>query len=130
MQVTNITASYTRKINHALYGGGNFESSDHFVSLSAEVEEGEDVTTSYKELNQACEEMITKAVEDEITSFAGGITADKFYTYIRDFVSGRPVDGETYHACNPRQQAILQAIKRGKQMHKRDTTKNEETIEG
>lgn len=126
MELTNITASYTRKLNHALYGGGNYESSDHFVSLSAELEDGEDVLKAHKELKNACEQMVTTAIEDEITSFSGGTTADDFYTYIRDMVARRPIDGDFYEECNQRQKAILQAVKRGLQMNKRDNAKEHE----
>ena len=123
MEIETITASYTHKINHALYGGGQYESSDHFVSLSACLETGEDPIQAEKELRQLAQAMVTKGIEDEITSFQSGITADTFYTYIRDLVANRPIDGETYYKCNERQKLILQAIKRGKQMGKRDELK-------
>jgi hypothetical protein len=67
--------------------------------------------------------MVQKDIENTVTSFQGGITAERFYTYIRDLVSRRPIDGETYNECNSRQQAILQAIKRGLKMEKRDELK-------
>lgn len=123
MEVETITSSYTRKLNHALYGGGDYESSDHFVSMTANLEAGEDPTAAYKELNKACEELINEAVEDEITSFTGGVPAAKFYQYLRDLVARRPIEAETYQACNSRQKAILQAAKRGLQMNKRDEEK-------
>lgn len=123
MEITHITASYSRKLNHKLYGGSEFESSDHFMSLTAELDHGEDTVAAEKELRSACMEAVTHAVEDEIMSFQGGITAEQFYTYVRDLVANRPIDGETYMACNQRQKSILQAIKRGKQMGKRDEAK-------
>lgn len=128
MEITSITASFTQKVNNALYGGGNFEMSDHFVSLTADLEIGEDVTNAHNELMKACREMVQKDIEDTITSFAGGISADQFYTFIRDLVARRPIDGEVYQACNKRQQLILQAIKRGLQMNKRDNAKLEEGV--
>lgn len=126
MEITNITVSKTQKLNHALYNGGNYESSDHFVSLTAEVLENEDVLQKEKALREIATEMLQKALEDEITSFQGGLTAEKFYDYIRDFTANRPIDAETYEKANTRQKAILQAIKRGKQMLKRDNNKNNE----
>lgn len=129
MEIETITASYTRKINHGLYGGGQYESSDHFCSMSATLEVGEDPTKAHQELKTACMEMVNNAVLDEITSFSGGIPADQFYTYLRDLVARRPIDGETYQKCNKAQQAILQAAKRGLQMNKRDVAKDEITIE-
>lgn len=129
MEIETITASYSQKLNHALYGGGQYENSDHFVSLTASLETGEDVLTAHRELTAIAREMVIKDIENELTSFQSGITADKFYTYIRDLVANRPIDGETYMACNQRQKAILQAIKRGKQMGKRDALKEEDVIE-
>ena len=129
MEIETITSSYTRKLNHSLYGGGQYESSDHFCSMSASLEVGEDITTAHSTLKQACMELVNNAVFDEITSFAGGLPADQFYTYLRDLVARRPIDGETYQKCNKAQQAILQAAKRGLQMHKRDVAKDDITIE-
>ena len=127
MEITTITASFSQKLNNALYNGGNFEMSDHFVSLTADLEVNEDPVTAHKNLMAACREMVQMDIEDTITSFQGGIDAERFYTYIRDLTARRPVDGETYAACNRRQKAILQAIKRGLQMEKRDQSKSEDS---
>lgn len=123
MNVTNITVSYTRKLNHALYGGGAYESSDHFVSLGAEVDEGENILVAHQELKDTAHHLVDKATEDEITSFLGGTSADEFYSYLRDLVAGRAIDPEFYEQCNSRQKAVLQAAKRGLQMKKRDDAK-------
>lgn len=127
MEIETITVSHSQKLNNTLYGGGDYEMSDHFVSLTAALEIGEDMVQAHKELSKACRELVQKDLEDSITSFQGGITAEKFYTYIRDLVSRRPIDGETYFECNSRQKATLQAIKRGLQMEKRDNHKNNES---
>lgn len=124
MEIETVTTSYSRKVNHEVYGGVKFENSDHFVSLTAALETGEDPIQAEKDLHKTCMELVNNHVLDEISTFAGGINAEAFYTYIRDLVARRPVDGEVYMACNPAQQAILQAIKRGIQMNKRDQTKN------
>lgn len=123
MEVESVTSSYSRKVNHKIYGGGDFENSDHFVSLTASLETGEDPIEAEKELHQTAMELVTNHVLDEISTFAGGVNADTFYTYIRDLVARRPVDGEVYMACNQAQKAILQAVKRGLQMNKRDNSK-------
>lgn len=123
MQLETITASYTRKLNHGLYGGGQYESSDHFCSMSATLDDNDIPQNAYQELHQACKEQVEKAVYDEITSFSGGIPADVFYTYLRDLVARRPIDAETYQKCNNTQKAILQAAKKGIQMNKRDEAK-------
>lgn len=125
IEITSISVGYTRKINHKLYGAAEFETSDHPITLFANIRDGQNILTVYDMLSQACQELVNQSVENEITSFAGGLTPDKFYNYIRDFVANRPIDGEVYQQCNPRQKAILQAIKRGKQMHKRDDQKQE-----
>lgn len=125
MEITNITVSYSRKINHALYGGGQYESSDHFISLAAEIGSDDDLLAVHDELRTACQERVEIAVLDELTSFQGGITADRFFNYIRDLVANRPIDSETYQECNKSQKAVLQAIKRGKQMKKRDDLKDD-----
>jgi hypothetical protein len=128
MEINTITTSYSRKINHALYGGGQYESSDHFCSLSAELEIGEDPVKAHAELSESCKALVETSLDGEITSFAGGLNAEDFYEYLRDLVARRPIDGEVYYRCNKRQQAILQAAKRGLQMSKRDDRK-ETTIE-
>lgn len=125
MQITNITASYSRKLNHEYYGGGKFESSDHFVSLAAELDDGEDIITAQKELKAACREMIEQDVADEITGLTGGLPWATFETYLRDLVARRPIDPETYNQANKQQKMILQAAKRGIQMNKRDNTKTD-----
>lgn len=124
MEITNITVSYSRKLNHAYYGGGQYEMSDHFVSLSADVEIGEDVIEAQKQLKEACREMIQKDVEDEITGLSGGLPWDEFELYLRDMVARRPITEEPYNRANKSQKMILQAAKRGLQMNKRDESKS------
>jgi len=123
MEITNITASYSRKLNHSIYGGVQYESSDHFCSLSADVEIGEDVLAAQKELASLCKTLIEKDIESEIVSFAGGVPPDDFYEYLRNLVARRPIDAETYERCSTRQKMILQAAKRGIQMRDRDVKK-------
>lgn len=123
MELETITASHSQKLNNALYGGGQYEMSDHFVSLTASLEVGEDVKDAHKQLTAACREMVQTDIENTIMSFTGGLSAEKFYDYLRDLVARRPIDGELYEACNARQKAILQAAKRGLQMNKRDNQK-------
>ena len=124
MNITNITVSYSRKLNHQYYGGGQYESSDHFISLSAEVDEGEDILKAHKELKQGCKEMVEEDMFNEIQGLSGGLSWGEFETYLRDLSARRPIDGETYHACNQLQKNILQAVKRGLQMQKRDESKD------
>lgn len=125
MEIQTVTVSYSRKLNHALYGGAQYESSDFFMSMSAEVESSENLIEVEKELRATCKSMVDDAVMDEIAGFQGGLTSDVFYTYIRDLVANRPIDAETYEAANGYQKSVLQAIKRGKQMKKRDEQKED-----
>lgn len=124
MEITNITVSHSRKINHQYYGGGQFENSEHFVSLSAEVNEGEEILEVQKQLKEACREMVEKDIADEVTGFSGGLTWGEFETYLRDLTARRPVEAETYERSNKQQKLILQAVKRGLQMNKRDQDKS------
>lgn len=128
-EIDTVTSSYSRKVNHALYGGGNYESSDHFVSMTATLEPNEDPIQAEKGLHQTCKEMVTNHVLEEITTFSGGVQTEQFYTYLRDLVARRPIDGEVYYKCNKMQQDILQAAKKGIQMNKRDVAKDDITIE-
>lgn len=120
MEITNITVSSSQKINHELYGGGAYESSDYFVSLVAEVDSNEDVTNVHKELKQATNDLIQTAIEDKISTFNGGVKSEVFYSYLRDLTARRPIDAETYNDCSVTQKRILQAVKKGIAMHKRD----------
>lgn len=85
MEITNITASASRKINHALYGGEQFESSDHFASLSAAVEEGEDILQAHRELMMACKEMVNTSVSNEILKMQGGIPWNTFMELLKEY---------------------------------------------
>lgn len=125
MEITNITVSYSRKLNHQYYGGGQYESSDHFVSLAAEVEENEDVLKAQAELKAACREMVERDIADEIAGLSGGLPWVEFETYLRDLSSRRSISPEPYERANKQQKLILQAVKRGLQMEKRDLSKSE-----
>jgi hypothetical protein len=94
MELTTVTASTSRKINHAIYGGEQFESSDHFVSLSAEIESGEDVMAVHRELMLMCKEMANTSVADEILKFQGGLAWDKFFEVIRAYRLKGELDSE------------------------------------
>jgi len=125
MEITNITASYTRKLNHAHYGGGQYESSDHFVSLAADLEVDENIIEAQKELKAVCREMVEQDIADEIAGLTGGVPFAEFETYLRDMVARRPITNETYLKANKQQKMILQAAKRGLQMNKRYENKTD-----
>lgn len=123
MEVTTITASYSRKINHEIYGGGRFESSDRFVSLSAEVHDMDSIVDVYAQLRTACEDMVNESLAADMASFGGGLTPQEFNDYLQALVARRPIDAETYQRANANQKAILQAAKRGLKMEQRDNQK-------
>lgn len=125
MEITNITASYTRKLNHAHYGGGQYESSDHFVSLAADLEVDENIIEAQKELKAVCREMVEQDIADEIAGLTGGVPFAELETYLRDMVARRPIANETYLKANKQQKMILQAAKRGLQMNKRYENKTD-----
>lgn len=121
MIITNITISQSQKCNHALYGGSQYESSDHFCSLTAEIDETEDVTQISKDLKEYCDSEVQKSIASKIMSFQGGIPKDEFDKYLQAYVAGRQIDPNTYEALSPLQKETMQIIKKGKSMAKRDS---------
>lgn len=85
MEITNITVSTSKKINHAVYGGEQYESSDHFASLSAAVEDGEDLLQAHRDLMMACKEMVNTSVSNEILKMQGGIPWGTFMEIIKEY---------------------------------------------
>ena len=124
MIVTNITKSYSYKLNHSLYGGHQYESSDHFCSLSAEVDESEDLMECSKHLALACEDIVFGSVENQIASFQGGIPVKEFEQFMYDYVAGRvtnpEVFDETRRRLSPSQAKSIDIIRRAKATKKRD----------
>jgi hypothetical protein len=118
-----VAVSYSRKLNHALYGGNDYESSDFFVSLKLEIEDEEDPKPLHDDLHNTCKEMVDSAVEREIMGFQGGIPASEFKQFMYDYVAGRAIDGERYYSMSKYQQDLIQTIKRGKATLKRDERK-------
>lgn len=124
MIITNITKSYSYKINHALYGGHQYESSDHFCSLTAEVDESDDLMQCSRDLSLACEDIVFGSVETQIASFQGGIPAKEFDTFMYDYVAGRVLNpevfDETRKRLSPSQAKTIDIIRRAKATKKRD----------
>lgn len=115
-----ITTSYSRKLNHELYGGNSFENSDFFCSVNTEVDKGADVLITQAELHNLCKTAVEKAIAHEIMGFQGGIPTAEFKQFMYDYVAGRKIDGERYNAMSAYQKDIIQTIKRGKATAKRD----------
>lgn len=125
MENLEIVVSYSRKINHALYGGNSYESSDHFCSLKNVIDHEIDPKQAHEELAQLAEELVNARVDAEIAGFQGGIPQQDFETWMYDYVAGRPIDGEVYYKMSKYQQRLIQVIKRGKATAKRDKHENQ-----
>ena len=124
MILTTITQSYSRKLNHHLYVGSQYESSDHFISLSADLDEDENFTECSKELKDICIEMVDQSIESQIQSFQGGIPAPEFEKFMYDYVAGRVNSPETFDETrkrlSPSQFKSIDIIRRAKATRARD----------
>lgn len=112
MELLTVTASTARKINHAIYGGEQFESSDHFVSLSASLEDGEDVVKAHRELMLMCKELADTSVANEILKFQGGLPWTKVLELARKYrLKGAVEDLEEVEKMNRLQKALFNELK-------------------
>jgi len=113
MEIESITASHSRKINHAIYGGEQFESSDHFVSMSASVETGEDLTEAHRELMLACKEMTGVSVANEILKMQGGKPWTEFMEQIRQYRLGNlELTDDVFQTWNQQQKNVYEEFKK------------------
>lgn len=122
MEKIEVTASYSRKINHAMYGGNEYESSDAFCSMKEHIDPESDPKQAHQELAEMCRESVDNFLQQVIDSF-GGIPQADFDAWKYNYVAGRPVDEETYHKMSKAQKDDIQLIKRAKATHKRDNSK-------
>lgn len=121
MEIETITASYTYKVNHALYGGAAYESSDHFVSLNATLEAGEDPLEATKDLQKTAKELVIKEVGRTITGFSGGQPQQDFEKLLYNTAAQRPIDEDLYTAKRSAwQQWIYDVVRRGTNTNKSD----------
>jgi len=108
-----IVSSYTRKLNHALYGGNQFESSDFFCSLKITVDDEEDPKEAYHDLQNTCRNMVEDAVEKEILQISGGLPKLEWDAWLTGVVNQKHWgDVETYNRMSPYQKNIAQMLKR------------------
>ena len=131
MEIETITTSYTRKISHALYGGGQYESSDHFVSLSAVLETGEDPIEAHAQLQATAKELVEKSITEEIEGFQGGsVPPAEFFKFLYDYVAGRLTDpeqfDETRKKLSPAYRNVIEIIRKARATRKRDEKKVED----
>jgi len=110
-----ITVSYSRKLNHDLYGGNQYESSDHFCSLKIVTDEETDPKEAHKELSELAKEMVDGRVEEEMMAMDGGIPKAEFNKMLDNFITNKAWGGaEDYERMSQYQQNIFQVIKRAK----------------
>lgn len=88
MEISQITTSYSRKLNHAVYGGEQYESSDHFVSLTADVEADENIIEAHDQLTTVCRELVNASVGKEVLKMQGGVAWPKFIETLRQIRLG------------------------------------------
>ena len=120
-----VSVSYSRKLNHELYGGNSFENSDYFASVEIDVSDDSDVSDLYKGLQETVKDAVNKAIDEQIFEFQGGIPVQEFKSFMYDYIADRPVQGEVYERMSRYQQDIIQVMKRGKATRKRDELKHE-----
>ena len=117
-----ITASYSRKLNHALYGGGDYENSDHFCSMKTETEEPEE---AYIELYNACVDSVTKSIAMEIASWTGDLSQTDTLEWIKNYCNDVDVLGEEYERMSKHSKDIIQELKKLKKRHSYQLTKSQ-----
>jgi hypothetical protein len=113
MEIETITASHSRKIQHEHYGGQKFEGTDHFCSMSASVEIGEDVKEVHRELMLACREMVNTSVAHDILKIQGGLGWTDFMGQLRQYRLGKlELTDEIFHSWTEQQKAIYEEMKK------------------
>jgi hypothetical protein len=113
MELTSITVSTSRKVNHSLYGGEQYESSDNFVSLTAEVETGANLIESHRELMLTAKELNNTAVAHDILKLQGGYSWTDFFGLLRDYRLGKlQLTDEVTLKMNQTQKSILEEMKK------------------
>lgn len=113
MEIETITASHSRKINHSLYGGEQYEGSDHFCSMTASVETEEDLKEAHRELFLACKEMTGVSVANEILKLQGGKPWGEFMAQLREYRLGElELADDVYHSWNQQQKNVYEEMKK------------------
>lgn len=127
-----ITVSYSRKLNHQLYGGNSYESSDFFVSLKNEIDDETDPKQAHNELSQLAEDLVDTRVEEQIVGFQGGIPFEEYAKFIYDYAANRLKDPEVFDNTRKRmskfQRHIVDSMRRGRAIAKSDALKEAKNI--
>ena len=113
MEIETITASHSRKIQHQHYGGKEYEGSDHFCSMSASVETGEDIAEAHRELMMGCREMVNTSMAYDILKIQGGMGWSDFMAQLRDYRLGKlELNDDIFHSWTEQQKAIYEEMKK------------------
>ena len=115
MNDLEITGSYSRTINHAHYGGAQFENSNHFFSVKGYIQEGEDPKACARELNKMARQFVEESIETEIMNMTDGSMSKKEFDNIMvDVLAGKPIVGDPamVETMTTAQRFIFQYVKR------------------
>lgn len=122
-----ISTSYSRKLNHAQYGGMEYENSDHFCSISEEVLIDPSLTVEERDdglkeiatkLQAMCRSLVETSVSNEVTGLSGGMPRLQFNKVLDLYITKGTMTSEEYETMSPMQKDIIQAVKRSKQRNK------------
>ncbi len=115
MNDLEITNSYSRTINHSLYGGAQYENSNHFYSVKGYLQEGEDPKKIAKELNQMARSFVEESIETEIMNLTDGTMPKKqFDSIMVNVIGGEPIEDDPgiVDTMTTAQKFIFQYVKR------------------
>lgn len=117
-----ITASYTRTLNHDQYGGQPYENSKHMCSLTTDVlpDDADEALVKLEQsrLMEIAKHQTKQSVENEIMGLAGGLPKAQFNAILDGYLKGDSMTSDDYAGMSPVQQMIIQAIKRSKKRTK------------
>lgn len=108
-----ITTSYSRKLNHDLYGGNPYESSDFFCSITKEVEE-EEKKKEIKQLYMFVKSQVDERANKEIAGLLGGMSPREFKHVLDNYIENTTLTSDQYERMSKGQQNIIQEIKKSK----------------
>lgn len=109
-----VSASYTRKINHDMYGGFPYENSEFFCSIRRQCEKGKEAE-AYRELVALAKEEVVKATASEIQGMMGGLPAKEFQRMLDDYLQGKSWGtADDFAGMSQFQQTVFQELKKSK----------------
>ena len=115
-----VVASYSRKLNHQMYGGQAFENSDHFCSIKLQIDEKIDPQKAYQDLHEQCQQGVMQSIGNEITGIAGGLHIKIYNAWLDRYLIDGTGQADEYELMSPMQKEVVQAIKRSKKRTKND----------